>query len=139
VQTRLDPAQRALVLVVDDEEAMLEVFTESLQRLGVDVVGESDPREAARHVRDGDRFDVVVLDLRMPHVDGFALLEQIRAKQPDVPVIVVTGYPSAESAKRCRELGVLLYLRKPFDPEDLNRQVRRALCPLPRAARANEG
>lgn len=123
---------RALVLVVDDEEAMLEVFTDSLQRLNVDVVAETDPRKAAAHVRSGERFDVVVLDLRMPHVDGFALLEQIRAKQPDVPVIVVTGYPSAESAKRCRDLGVMLYLRKPFDPEELNRQVRRALCPLPR-------
>jgi len=139
METETNTARRAVVLVVDDEEAMLEVFTETLQRLGVDVVGESDPRKAAEHVRGGDRFDVAVLDLRMPHVDGFALLEQLRAKQPDLPVIVVTGYPSAESAKRCRDLGVMLYLRKPFDPEELNRQVRRALCPRSRAATSNEG
>lgn len=138
MQSRSNAAQRALVLVVDDEESMLEVFSESLQRLGVDVIGEVDPRKAADHIRDGDRFDVVVLDLRMPHVDGLALLELIRTKQPDVPVVVVTGYPSAESAKRCRELGVLHYLRKPFDPEELNRQVRRALCPMPRASRSTD-
>lgn len=132
METKPNPAHRALVLVVDDEEAMLEVFTETLLRLGVDVVGESDPRKAAEQVSHGERYDVVVLDLRMPHVDGFALLELIRTKQPDVPVIVVTGYPSAESAKRCRDLGVLLYLRKPFDPEELNRQVRRAIRPLSR-------
>lgn len=137
MHTKTTSTHRALVLVVDDEEAMLEVFTESLLRLGVDVVGVSDPRRAAEHVRNGDRFDVVVLDLRMPHVDGIALLEQLRAKQPDVPVIVVTGYPNAESARRCRELGVLLYLRKPFDPEELNRQVRRALCPAPRSKPAD--
>lgn len=135
MQTRSPPARRALV--VEDEEAMLEVFTETLQRLGVEVVGEIDSRKAAQHMRDGDLYDVVVLDLRMPYVDGFSLIEQIRAKQPDVPVIVVTGYPSAESAKRCRDLGVLMYLRKPFDPEELNRQVRRALCPRPGGARAN--
>jgi DNA-binding NtrC family response regulator len=127
------PARRALVLVVDDEEDMLEVFTETLTRLGVDVVAESDPREVVEHLRRGDRFDVAVVDLRLPHVDGLALLELIRAKQSDLPVIVATGYPSAESARRCRELGVLQYLRKPFDPDELSRQVRRALCRLPSA------
>ena len=124
--------QRGLVLVVDDEEAMLEVFAETVERLGVEVVAESDPRKAAEHLRRGDAFDVVVLDLRMPHVDGLKLLELIRAKHPEVPVIVVTGYPSAASAKRCRELGVQQYLRKPFDPEELSRLVRRALCLRPR-------
>jgi CheY-like chemotaxis protein len=128
VGPRTNTAKRALVLVVDDEEPMLEVFEETVQRLGVDVVAESDPRRVAEQVRRGERFDVVVLDLRMPHLDGLALIELLRARQPGLPVIVVTGYPSAESARRCRELGVAAYLRKPFDPEELGRHVRRALA-----------
>lgn len=131
--TGSNAARRALVLVVDDEEDMLEVLTETLERLGVGVVAESDPRLAAERVRRGERFDVAVLDLRMPHVDGLALARLLRANQPDVPVIVVTGYPTATSASRARELGVQEYLRKPFDPEELSRQVRRALGPPQRS------
>lgn len=132
MEARSTQTHRALVLVVDDEEPMLEVLTETLDRIGVAVLAESDPRQAVEHVKRGDRFDVAVLDLRMPHVDGFTLLELIRKQQPDVPVIVVTGYPSAASAKRCRELGVTQYLRKPFDPEELSRLVRRVLAPQQR-------
>lgn len=123
----------ARVLVVEDEEAMTEVFTETLERLGIVVVAESDPRRVLESFKNGEHYDVVVLDLRLPYVCGLALLEQIRRDHPDLPVIVVTGYPSTESVQRCRELGVLHYMRKPFEPEELSRQVRRALSP-PRSA-----
>ncbi len=119
--------KRALVLVVDDEEAMLEVYQDTLARLGVEVIAKRDPREAAALVAANGRFDLALLDLRMPHVDGLTLLEQIRESHPDTPVIVSTGYPSKESAERCRQLGALHYIRKPFDPEDLLRHVRRVL------------
>lgn len=121
------PAPRPRILVVDDEEAMLEVFTEALERTGVEVVAESDPRRAADSIRRGDAYDVAILDLHLPFVDGHALLEIIRQRQPGVPVIIVTGYPCAQSAQRCRDLGVLHYMRKPFDPAELVGQVRRAL------------
>lgn len=119
--------QRALILVVDDEEAMLEVYQDTLARLGVEVVAKGDPREAAALFDKNGHFDLVLLDLRMPHVDGLTLLQQIRKGHPGLPVIVITGYPSKESAERCRQLGALHYIRKPFDPEDLLRRVRRVL------------
>jgi CheY-like chemotaxis protein len=128
VETRNNAPHRALVLVVDDEEAMLEVFTETLERIGVDVVPQSDPRRAAESIQRGEAYDVAVLDLRLPHVDGLALLELIRKHQPALPVVVVTGYPNPQTAQRCRELGAWCYLRKPFEPDELARQVRRALA-----------
>ncbi|MBX3468406.1 MAG: response regulator [Planctomycetes bacterium] len=120
-----DPTRRrALVLVVDDEEAMLEVYQDTLQRLGVQVVAERDPRRCVEAFQRNGAYDLVLLDLRMPHLDGLTLLQHIRAGHPHLPVIVITGYPSRESAERCRQLGVLHYMRKPFDPEDLLRRVR---------------
>lgn len=119
--------RRALVLVVDDEDAMLEIFGEVLGRVGVDVVADSDPRVSAKRFEQGDRFDLVLLDLRMPRLDGHELLRRIRKAQPDVPVIVITGYPSSQSAEACRRLGVSHYIRKPFDPAELAQRIRAAL------------
>lgn len=119
--------KRALILVVDDEEAMLEVYQDTLSRLGVEVVAKRDPRDVVALFQQNGYYDLVLLDLRMPHVDGLTLLERIRTTHPSIPVLVITGYPSKESAQRCRELGALHYIRKPFDPEDLLRRVRRVL------------
>lgn len=119
--------KRALILVVDDEEAMLEVYQDTLSRLGVEVVAKRDPRDVVALFEQNGHYDLVLLDLRMPHVDGLTLLERIRTTHPSIPVLVITGYPSKESAQRCRELGALHYIRKPFDPEDLLRRVRRVL------------
>ena len=116
----------ARVIVCDDEPDIRETVAEYLETHGF-AVTQASGGAALRELVKGADFDVVVLDLRMPHVDGLALLELIRSRQPDLPVIVVTGYPSAASAKRCRELGVQHYLRKPFDPEELSRHVREAL------------
>jgi ATP-dependent Lon protease len=115
------------VLAVDDEDAMLEVYGELLGRVGVDVVADADPRVAARRVEQGDRFDLIIRDLRMPGIDGLELLRRIRRVQPDAPVVVVTGYPSAESAAACRRLGVRDYIRKPFVPDELARRIRALL------------
>lgn len=120
------PAPRALV--VDDEEAMLEVFSDLLARVGIEVTTEADPRSAVARLRNGAPFDLIVLDLRMPHLDGHALLALARDQLPETPVVVVTGYPSQASLDRCRELGVKHYFRKPFDPELLGRELRRLLA-----------
>lgn len=119
---------RALVLVVEDEEAMLEVYQDTLARLGVQVVAMSDPRRVLGLFEGNGHFDLILLDLRMPHLDGITLLERLRQAHPAAPVIVVTGYPSRETAARCRELGVLHYIRKPFDPEDLLRRVSKVIA-----------
>lgn len=132
------PTPRALV--VDDEEAMLEVFSDLLARVGIEVTTENDPRSAVARLRNGAPFDLIVLDLRMPHLDGHALLAIARDQRPETPIVVVTGYPSQASLDRCRELGVTHYFRKPFDPDHLARELRRLLAarllPAPPEAQA---
>jgi two-component system OmpR family response regulator len=116
------------ILLVDDEVQMLEIYGELLERIGAKVRAESDARVAASAIEQDGPFDLVVLDLRMPFVDGYELLRRIRSgPAKDLPVLVVTGYPTQGSAEECRRLGVREYLRKPFDPDELIRHIRRAL------------
>lgn len=116
------------ILLVDDEVEMLEVYTEILARIGAEVRAEADPRAAAAAIESGGPFDLVVLDLRLPFVDGHELLRRIRSRSRELPVLVVTGYPTRESAERCRLLGIEEYVRKPFAPDEFVRHVRRALA-----------
>jgi len=116
------------ILVVDNEEGILEVCSDTLARLdgGATVVLEpSSPRAAERLAR--EPFDLLITNLTMPGLSGVRLLERARAAQPDLPAIVITGYPSRETAERCRRLGAVDYVRKPFHPDELLGIVRGVL------------
>ncbi|RMG12751.1 MAG: response regulator [Planctomycetota bacterium] len=117
------------ILLVEDEVDMLEVISETLadELGGVRIRAESQPLGAAALLERED-FDLLVVDLRMPLMNGFQLIERARRLKPDLPTVVVTGYPSADSAERARRLGVRAYLRKPFRPEELVAAVREALA-----------
>jgi CheY-like chemotaxis protein len=115
------------LLVIDDEPAVREVWCEFLSLLGYDV-------EAARDGADGlarlarERFDLVVTDLRMPHLDGWDVLESARAIPPGMPVIMMTGATEDEDLERARAQGVRL-VSKPCDLSELKAAVRDSLAP----------
>ena len=116
------------VLLVDNEVGMLEVFSDALERLGaMSIVAEQSSRRAAELLR-VQPFDLLVTDVQMPELSGLALLRLARERAPAMPVLVVTGYPSPESAARCRTLGAAGYLTKPFVPEAFQEAVRKALA-----------
>ncbi|MCO5166282.1 MAG: sigma-54 dependent transcriptional regulator [Planctomycetes bacterium] len=119
---------RPRVLVVDDEEGMLEVCQETLERLGddVEVVVERQSARAVERLKD-ESFDVMVTDIRMPGVDGVTLLRKAREQDPDLPVLMITGFPTIETAVECLRLGAVDYLTKPFLPDDLLANVKRFL------------
>ncbi|MBX3468408.1 MAG: sigma-54-dependent Fis family transcriptional regulator [Planctomycetes bacterium] len=119
---------RPRVLVVDDEEGMLEVCQETLERLGedVEVVVERHSARAVERLKD-EAFDVMVTDIRMPGVDGVTLLRKAREHDPDLPVLMITGFPTIETAVECLRLGAVDYLTKPFLPDDLLSNVKRFL------------
>jgi len=115
------------ILVVDDEPGMLEVCRDSLERMeGAELVLDCDPREAARRLGE-ERFDVLLTDIRMPEMDGIELLRRGRAEDPDLPAVVMTAYPTIDSAIECMKLGAVDYVQKPFHPDDLLNTVQR-LC-----------
>ena len=115
------------LLVIDDEPAMRETVCELLRFLGYDVEAAQDEADGlARLAR--ERFDLVVTDLRMPHLDGWDVLESARAITPGMPVIMVTGAAEDEDLERARAHGVRV-VSKPLTLQELKAAVRDALAP----------
>ncbi len=114
------------LLVVDDEQEMVDALTEALQREGHDVTGFTSATAALEAVSRLD-FGVALIDLGMNEMDGLALCERLLGTRPDLPVIVVTGQASLESAVSALRVGAYDFLTKPFEPKLLALTVERAL------------
>jgi EAL domain-containing protein (putative c-di-GMP-specific phosphodiesterase class I) len=114
------------VLVVDDEPEPCRAAARVLRQAGYLVVVAQDGEEASRAVETG-RVDVVVSDITMPRMDGIALLRYVHTRQPDVPVILITGCPAVETAVQALDHGAYKYLVKPVSPADLEAAVDRAM------------
>jgi two-component system OmpR family response regulator len=113
------------VLVVDDEEDFLETLVNRLRRRGVHAQGAlSGPQ--ALEAMEGEIFDVVVLDVRMPGMDGLEVLKELKNKWPFVEVIMLTGHGSVESGIQGMRLGAFDYVMKPADLEDLLEKISQA-------------
>jgi two-component system nitrogen regulation response regulator GlnG len=114
------------ILVVDDEEAVCWALSRALQRDGHHVAVASSAEEAFALVR-RQRPDVIVLDVRLPGLDGLSALSQLRKLTEDAPVIVVTAFGNLNTAVRAVEGGAFDYLAKPFDLDQALEAVQRAL------------
>jgi two-component system, NtrC family, sensor kinase len=115
------------ILVVDDDRAILEVLEMRLIAMGFDVTATHDP-DVALGVVDDTRFDVALLDLRMEPIDGIALMEALHARQPRLPVVIMTAHGTIETAVNAVQRGAFDYLTKPFLRDELRNKVARALA-----------
>jgi len=106
------------VLVVDDEEEFLNLLVKRLKQREMDVHGVLSGEEAIATIREKP-VDVVVLDVRMPGMDGIETLKEIKKIDPLVEVIILTGYANTDVAVEVMELGAFDYLIKPMDLDDL--------------------
>jgi DNA-binding NtrC family response regulator len=107
------------ILVVDDDPLLLDTLREILTAGGFDAHAETDGRAALARLAEF-RPDVVITDVKMPGLDGFALLRKVREREPELPVILLTGEGSVEMALRAvREEGAYHFLEKPIDNEQL--------------------
>ena len=109
---------KANILIVDDEEVVRRSHLRSLEDADCNARAAGDGREAIQ-VMEQHSFDVVLLDLSMPGLDGMDVLKTIKQRWPDSEVVVITGYPSIESAKQAVRLGAFNYLAKPVGPNDV--------------------
>jgi two-component system response regulator HydG len=119
-------ASKPRVLVVDDELSMAEMLADGLCDRGFDAVPLESSREAARRLAD-EPFDALVTDLRMPEMDGLALLSHARSTAPSCPVIVMTAYSALDSAIESIRRGAYHYLTKPFKLDEVALFLERAL------------
>jgi DNA-binding NtrC family response regulator len=118
---------KSKVLVVDDELGMLEVCSATLKHLeGVEVIVEQQSQQAAKYLENAD-LDLLILDIRMPSIGGVDLLRIARERDPNLAVLMITAFPSVETAIECMRLGAADYLAKPFLPEDLLATTKRLL------------
>jgi len=106
------------VLIVDDDEVVRLSHLRSLQSAcrALEAVGDG---EDALRLMERQRFDVVLLDLRMPGMDGMQVLRTIKQKWPESEVVIITGYPTIETAKEAVRLGAYDYLAKPIGPVEV--------------------
>jgi len=114
------------VLLVDDEEILVTLGQRFLERLGYNVVVETDPI-AALAAFEANPFDVVITDLTMPNLSGLDVGRQLFQMNPDVPVILTTGYSATLDVERARKLGFRDLLLKPYTIAALGESLRKAL------------
>ncbi|MBI3130608.1 MAG: PAS domain S-box protein [Acidobacteria bacterium] len=125
----LEPFQgRGLVMVVDDEAAIRVVASEILTTLGFEVITAEDGLEALRLFQTrGPELVLVLLDLTMPHLDGFQTLQQMRALRPDIRVLLSSGFADPDLDIRLSPGSVAGFLPKPYRVQDLIHAVKDAL------------
>jgi DNA-binding NtrC family response regulator len=112
------------VLVVDDDKDVCEYLADFLVNDGYHCVTVSDPTRAIDTLRAG-AFHVVILDLMMPTLSGIDLLEMIRKVDDDIAVIILTGYPSLETATQSIQHEVSAYIKKPFSTDEFREVIQR--------------
>ena len=117
---------RANVLVVDDEQIVCKSCMKILGRDGHNVQTTLSGRDALRKVEE-DKYDVLIADWKMPEVDGMEVLRIVKKNHPDIILIMITGYPSVESAVQAMRLGVANYVPKPINPSVLSQTLKKAL------------
>lgn len=113
---------RKRALVVDDETTVRRLCGRIMEGLGYQAAVVSNGLEALKEMEQGS-FDVAVVDLRLPDIDGIQLLKSIKKRTPQIDVIVITGYATIENAVEAMKEGATDYLRKPFSPDELQMVV----------------
>ncbi len=119
------------LLYVDDDEALAYMMTRMLRRLNYRVSSFQHPREALEAFRaDADGFDAVITDMSMPHMDGPALVHEIQAIRPNVPIVMVTGYIRPKDLEKAKDLGIKELILKPNTVHEMGETLQRILAEM---------
>ena len=113
------------VLLIDDEKEFLEVMSERMQTRDIDVTTARSARDALALV-EKESYDAIILDLQMPEMDGLQALERLKAINPDLQVILLTGHATVEKGVQAMKLGATDVLEKPADIQTLTEKIRKA-------------
>src|SRR5437870_12049511 len=120
--------EQAHVLIVDDDPALLEALPEALRlRMGGVTVETADSAAAALDRMAARDYDAILADIKMPGMDGLALLAEIRGRQPDTPILMITGHAEHDLAVRALRGGAYDFIRKPIDRDYVVASLRRAI------------
>jgi len=115
------------ILIVDDERIMRDSLSAWLQEEGYHVLAVEDGAKALKKVTD-KRWDVLLVDLKMPGMDGIEVLQEVKKINEDIPVIIMTAYATVDSAVRAMKEGAYDYIVKPFNPEEIGLAIRKIIA-----------
>ncbi len=118
----------ANVLLVDDEEGFVGTMTKRLTKRDFNVFSAFSGSKALEQLEEHDSIDVIILDVKMPGMDGLETLQEVKKKYPLVEVIMLTGHATVESAIDGMKLGAFDYLMKPCDLDQLVKKVTDAMA-----------
>ena len=114
------------ILIVDDEPSNRRIIEQVLSRTGYRVEAAEDGAEALKQL-EGFRPDLIVLDYMMPGISGMDVLRELRKREDDTPVIMITAYGTVERAVEAMHEGAYDFITRPFNPEHIVHVVRKAL------------
>ena len=114
------------ILVVDDDQGLLTLMKMRLEAAGYKAITAEGAEQALSRQQD-DPCDVAIVDLKLPGINGIALLEKLLHRHPHLPVIILTAHGSIASAVEATKKGAYDYLTKPFDPKDLLHRIEKAV------------
>lgn len=114
------------ILIVDDEQSMLDFLSLMLKREGYEIIT-ANSGQKAREIIKKEKVDLIISDIKMPDIDGIELLKIIKEIIPDANVILITAYASTQTAIQALKLGAYDYISKPFDIDELNIIIEKAL------------
>ena len=119
-------SKQSSVLIVDDEDIVRRAHLRSLATTGCETRVAGDGTEAIRLMEE-QPSDVILLDIRMPGLDGMEVLRTLKSRWPESEVVIITGYPNLDSAKQAVRLGACDYIAKPVAPEDVVKAANEAM------------
>ncbi len=114
------------ILIVDDEKNIRLTLSQALETLGAQIDTAANGEEALAKLKE-KTFGLILLDIRMPGMDGMEVLRRVREVRPDIRVIMITAYGTVESAVEAMKLGAVDFLQKPFDPDEVRELVLRVV------------
>lgn len=118
----IDEQKHLRLLLVDDEEDLVTFLAHRLRKRGIEVTMALSGHEAISAANEL-KFDVAIVDLKMPDIDGIAVIEELRVSQPFIEILMLTGHGSHESAWEAGRLQAFRYLMKPLDFDELHKNI----------------
>jgi len=118
------------ILVVDDDAIVVKSCKRILEAEGFEVSAVSSADQALETIKDYE-FDLLLIDVKMPKHDGFFLMREIKKEVPEMPVIVMSGYPTPETIAEVLKSGAVQFIPKPFRPDELIKTVHKAIQKIP--------
>jgi DNA-binding NtrC family response regulator len=115
------------ILVVDDDPVVLSSCKRILEAEGFQTVLTPSVQEALKRLEEKN-FDLLLVDVIMPEYDGMYLIGNVRENRPDLPILVMSGYPTPETISSGLQMGATHFIAKPFTPDELIKMVRKALA-----------